>query len=458
MPDFPGYLKPAAMTPLRSHLADLLLTLLTAAGVGWVAGGLTGLFAALALVLAVWLWRHLLYLQKLRRWLASPKLRRIPEGRGIWQDVFDTLLAQAKSRKKRKQQLASALQRFNRAAETMPNGVMILDRDGRIEWMNRLAAEHLNLQEGDRGGILGNLIRVPEFHRFLYAPAEESRPLKLSLPDARQRPRTLALTRTPFENGADLLISQDISAAEQLNATRTAFVANVSHELRTPLTVINGFLETLADMPDLPREQQQAFIVLMRKEGERMLHLLADLLTLSRLESRTAAGVEYRPLDLSALCFQVAEAARALSQGQHAIEADIEPGLIMQGIQADLYSALSNLAFNAVRYTPAGGRIQIVLAAEGGTPPPQARFSIRDSGPGIAPEHLPRLTERFYRVDPGRSRQSGGTGLGLAITKHALAEHNTRLEIDSTVGVGSTFSVRLDLAGPDTEGSGSAEP
>lgn len=437
------------MTPFRSHLADLFLTLLTAAGVGWVGGGAVGLLAALTLVLSVWLWRHLLYLQRLRRWLASPKLRRSPQGCGIWQDVFDTLLAQAKSRKKRKQQLASALQRFNRAAETMPNGVMILNRDGRIEWMNRLAAEHFNLQEGDRGDILGYLIRTPEFHRFLQISADDTRPFKLFLPDARQRPRTLALTRTPFENGADLLISQDISAAEQLNATRTAFVANVSHELRTPLTVINGFLETLADMPDLPREQQQEFIALMRKEGDRMLHLLADLLTLSRLESRTTDSTEYRPLDLSALCFQVAEAASALSQGRHVIEVDIAPDLIMQGIQADLYSALSNLAFNAVRYTPEGGSIHIVLVTESGVAPPQARFSIRDTGPGIAPEHLPRLTERFYRIDPGRSRQSGGTGLGLAITKHALAEHNTRLEIDSIVGVGSIFSVRLALAGAD---------
>ncbi len=433
------------MTPLHSHLADLFLTLLAAAATGWLLGRATGLFAAVALVLALWLAAHLLNLAKLRRWLTSPKLRLIPQGHGVWQDVFDTLLLQAKSRKKRKQQIAAALQRFNRAAEAMPNGVIILDAEQRIEWMNHLAAEHLSLTGNERGQPLHQLVRLPGFQPFLQLPATETHALKLTLNHDRQRARTLLLVKTSFDQDAQLLISQDISAAEQLHATRTAFIANLSHELRTPLTVINGFLETLADLPELPVEQQQEFIALMRQEGSRMQELLADLLTLSRLESRTDSTDHHQPFDLSALCRQIAEAGQALSQGRHRFAVDIEDGIQLHGIPQDLYSALSNIAFNAVRYTPAGGSIRLLLQRQMQAGGAVACFAVSDSGPGIAAEHLPHLTERFYRADPARSRHSGGTGLGLAITKHALAEHRAVLEIDSTLGQGSTFSTCLPL-------------
>jgi two-component system phosphate regulon sensor histidine kinase PhoR len=215
----------------------------------------------------------------------------------------------------------------------------------------------------------------------------------------------------------------------------------VSHELRTPLTVINGFLETMADMPDLPREQAQQFIGLMQKEGARMQTLLADLLTLSRLESGVPA--EQTPIDLSSLAESLSGDGDTLSAGKHEIHTDIAPDIWISGIYADLYNGLSNLVFNAVRYTPAGGIIRISLQALPSEQPfslPDVRFAVQDNGPGIAPEHIPHLTERFYRVDKGRSRQSGGTGLGLAIVKHALAEHNSLLHISSTIGEGSEFS------------------
>lgn len=435
------------MTILCHHIAHLCLTLLIVAGLGYLLGGTIAMLVAVCGLLALWLGLYWYYIARLLRWLQSPKLRLAPQGIGLWDEVFKILLLQAKSRKKRKQKLGRALQRFNRAAEAMPNGVVILSHEGRIEWMNRLAAAHLNLDtERDWMGILPNLLRAPEFHQFLQQPLDTvPQSIKINVPNGKHLHRTLALTRTVFESHAELLITQDISAAEQLNATRTAFVANVSHELRTPLTVINGFLETMADMPDLPQSQQQQFIELMQKEGQRMLDLLADLLALSRLESDQYRHTEKQLFNLSALVSQLAQEGQALSQNQHRFDLIITPDLWINGTQTDLYSALSNIVFNAVRYTPPGGHIGIHLVPIHTDLEPLALFSVTDNGPGIAAEHLPHLTERFYRVDSGRSRQNGGTGLGLAITKHALARHSTSLDIESQPGEGSIFSVRLPL-------------
>ena len=238
------------------------------------------------------------------------------------------------------------------------------------------------------------------------------------------------------------MITQDISDKEQLNASQTAFVANVSHELRTPLTVINGFLETLNDHPDLPHTQRAQFITLMQKEGQRMLSVLADLLMFSLLEKGATPDSDDCPFDLSDLVTQIAQESRNLSKEQHCFFLHIDPHLQFNGIQNELHSALSNIAFNAVRYTPENGEIRISLKKINEK---QALFEVRDTGVGIAAEHLPRLTERFYRVDNSRSRQSGGTGLGLAITKFALAKYDCRLEIENAVGKGSVFSVKLPL-------------
>ncbi|WP_338809322.1 phosphate regulon sensor histidine kinase PhoR [Neisseria leonii] len=430
-------------------LSKGLFALLPAALAGYAVYGWAGLFAAVAAVLAVQLAVQLYYTARLSAWLAYPKSSKIPAADGLWGSVFDRLLAQNKSRKKRKQKLAQALQRFNRAAEAMPNAVMILDAEGRISWMNSLAVQYLNLDFRDWGGILHNVVRLPEFQSFLAAPVQEAAELKLTLPRRPVGERHLHCLLVPFERGSRLLIVRDVSEAEKLNATRTAFVANVSHELRTPLTVINGFLETIADMPQMPPEQIQQFVAIMRKEGSRMQTLLSDLLTLSRLESGVPG--EPVPLDLSALAASLVEEGSRLSDGRHRIRSRITPDLWVNGVYTDLYNALSNIVFNAVRYTPAGGEIEVSLEPLLPGNPfmlPDVRFAVRDNGPGIAAEHLPHLAERFYRVDKGRSRQSGGTGLGLAITKHALAEHGAVLQIDSEVGVGSEFSTVLKQSAP----------
>ena len=355
-------------------------------------------------------------------------------------------MLQARSRKKRKQKLGVALLRFNRIAETIPEGVLILGQDGHVQWLNHLAAIHLNLvAEQDNNSMLADLIENSDFRRFLDEPATESVNIKLTLENINSGlPRVLNIIRTPFDEQATLIITQDITATEQLNATRTAFVANVSHELRTPLTVINGFLETLTDMPDLPQEQRQSFIALMSKEGARMNHLLADLLTLSRLENQVVSSVRKQPVNLSTLVEQVVYEAEILSENKHRFICEIAADIWIEGIQQDLYNAFSNLLFNAVRYTPQCGTITIRLYSEQDENNyQQTVFQVSDTGPGIAAEHIPHLTERFYRVDSGRSRESGGTGLGLAIAKHALAEHGGKLQIESITGKGSTFSAIL---------------
>lgn len=434
------------MPELRRHLYLILITLIVVVMLSLLTGGVQSVVISLCILFFLWLVGYWYHLIKLVRWLERPKLRNVPQGIGIWNTIFNTLMLQAKSRKKRKQKLGVALLRFNRIAETIPEGVLILGLDGRIQWLNHMAAIHLNLDtERDIDGNLAELIAKTDFQQFLHEQDTELANIKLTF-DANGSglPRILNIIRTPFDEQATLIITQDITAAEQLNATRTAFVANVSHELRTPLTVINGFLETLTDMPELPQEQRQSFIELMSKEGARMRNLLADLLTLSRLESQTDISSRRQPVCLTALAEQVVHEAMLLSAEKHSFISELASDIWVNGIQQDLYNAFSNLLFNAVRYTPPQGTISIRLWSQDVAPDAkQAIFQVSDTGGGIAAEHIPHLTERFYRVDSGRSRQSGGTGLGLAIAKHALAEHGGKLEIESVVGSGSTFSAVL---------------
>ena len=434
------------LSELRHHLYLILATMIVVVVASLLTGGLQFMLISLCCLFFLWLAGYWYHLFKLVRWLERPKLRNVPQGIGIWNNIFNTLMLQARSRKKRKQKLGVALLRFNRIAETIPEGVLILGQDGHIQWLNHLAAIHLNLvAEQDNNSMLADLIENSDFRRFLDEPATESVNIKLTLENINSGlPRVLNIIRTPFDEQATLIITQDITAAEQLNATRTAFVANVSHELRTPLTVINGFLETLTDMPDLPQEQRQSFIALMSKEGARMNHLLADLLTLSRLENQVVSSVRKQPVNLSTLAEQVVYEAEILSENKHHFICEIAADIWIEGIQQDLYNAFSNLLFNAVRYTPQCGTITIRLYSEQDENNyQQTVFQVSDTGPGIAAEHIPHLTERFYRVDSGRSRQSGGTGLGLAIAKYALAEHGGKLQIESIAGHGSTFSAVL---------------
>ncbi|WP_373777463.1 phosphate regulon sensor histidine kinase PhoR [Glaesserella sp.] len=429
------------MNAIFSVLLRLVLAVIVIAGLTYLAFGAHAMWIAMTMTLAVWIAIELFYLSRLLRWQKNPQHNL--QGMGIWDVIFSRLLEQTKESVRRKRDIITSLDRFNRVAEAIPNGLLILNREGRIEWFNQLAIKHLNLNaEEDQNGFLQNIIRLPEFQRFLQKKLQnEPLVIKISLPNSGYLPRIILVQRFIFETYNELLVTQDISDKEQLDANQINFVANVSHELRTPLTVINGFVETLSDNPDLPLEQRRQFLSLMQKEGERMLSVLSDLLILSRLEKGQTRPFE--TFDLSRLVEQVVQEGRNLSKDQHIFTVHIDEGVQFNGVQNEVYSALSNLVFNAVRYTPEKGEITVSLHKVSNK---QVIFSVKDTGIGIPAEHISRLSERFYRVDNSRSRQNGGTGLGLAIAKFALAKYNTQLDIESEVGKGSLFSVKLPLA------------
>jgi two-component system phosphate regulon sensor histidine kinase PhoR len=388
--------------------------------------------SAVAAVLAIRVAYHMRHLSAVRRWLRRPQLDKLPQGRGVWEEVLAELHRFFRHRDAAHDNLAQSLARFRAAVRALPDGVVILDREHHIEWSNPTAAHHFGIDaRRDLGQPVVNLIRQPDFVAYL-AAGDFGCPLIL-----RARDTTLALQLIEFGDEQKLLNSRDITAEERIDTMRRDFVANVSHELKTPVTVLSGFVETLADesLPMTP-QQRGRYLGLMAEQATRMQRLVEDLLTLSALESSAAPAVE-RPIEVRAFLHELTEEARALSAGRHRIECSVHDDCRLLGSQGELRSAFSNLVSNAVRYTPEGGLVALAwhLAPDGG-----GVFSVSDSGIGIEARHIPRLTERFYRVDSGRSRESGGTGLGLAIVKHALTRHQALLNVTSEPGRGSTFS------------------
>jgi two-component system phosphate regulon sensor histidine kinase PhoR len=323
--------------------------------------------------------------------------------------------------------------RFRRAAEALPEGVVILDHQNRIEWCNDTAAAHLGLDpRADVGQRITNLVRVPEFAEYVKA-GDGHAPVRIDLGG------DVVYTVQTIEYGESqkLLLSRDVTQAERVETMRRDFVANVSHELRTPLTVLVGFLETVRELK-LDPQRTRDYLVMMQEQAARMHRIIEDLLALSQLESAPPPAADR--VRVLPLLERLRRDAEAVSAGKHRVVLDAHPSVDLVGSESELSSAFGNLATNAVRYTPAGGEVRLEWREDrdGG-----ASFSVVDTGVGIAPEHLPRLTERFYRVDRSRSRETGGTGLGLAIVKHAVSRHEARLEIDSAPGKGSRFTVRF---------------
>ncbi len=404
-----------------------------AAGVGllwWWSGPITALWVALLLVLGMAL-VQLHYLFQLSGWLDNPQSAKLPDGWGEWTPVFSRLYRMRRDDEKNQAELTEWLARFRQAMHLLPDGVVIMDDVLFLEWCNPAAEEHLGLrQDRDKGMRVTNLVRSPDFMDYLIL-GRYDQPLTLSF-----RGRKLIVHIIPFENRRQILVTHDITENERTDMMRRDFIANASHELRTPLTVIVGFLE-IAASEHLDRETRQAHLNLMMEQGHRMQHLIEDMLTLSRLESLDHPMRAER-VDIHTLLHRVQRDAQALSVGKHDISLEVQGGDVM-GSSDELYSAFGNLAANAVRYTPAGGKVMLRWedTATG------VRFVVRDTGIGINPEHISRLTERFYRVDKSRSRETQGTGLGLAIVKHVLLRHGATLTIESTPGQGSTFTVNM---------------
>jgi two-component system phosphate regulon sensor histidine kinase PhoR len=339
------------------------------------------------------------------------------------------------------------------AIRNSPNGVVLLDAQGRIEWCNQTAAGHFGLDPArDLQQHIVNLVRDPEFTAF-HAARRDADVVVRAPGSSAERPLKLALRLHPYGEGRLLMLSRDVTVVEQAEAMRRDFVANVSHEIRTPLTVLAGFVETMQNL-ELPPGERRRYLQMMAQQAQRMETLVNDLLTLSRLEGSPLPGnAEW--IDAAQLLAQAEQDARSLARTlgkELQIRFPPAPPLQVAGAATELFSALSNLVSNAVRYTPDSGLVEVkVEAADDG----DLAFSVRDTGAGIAAEHLPRLTERFYRIDRSRSRETGGTGLGLAIVKHVVQRHGGELRIESTPGAGSTFTIRLPAARVRPNGTGS---
>ena len=414
-----------------SHLA--VVAVAAAAGLlGWRLGSPAWGWAAVAAVLGVRLVYHAAHLAAFFRWLRRPTRDSLPAGRGVWEEAFATLHRALRDRDEERDRLRQALARFRDAGRALPDGVLLLDREYRIEWANPTAARHFNIDaRRDVGQPVANFLRHPDFVAWLEA-GDFREPLTLR---GARGDAVLLVRLIEFGDEQKLLNSRDITAQERLETMRRDFVANVSHELKTPVTVLAGFVETLGDPQiELSAAQRQRYLGLMAEQSRRMQQLIEDLLTLSALES-SAAPEDERPIAMRAFVEALADEARALSAGRHKVAVRIDDEGSLLGSPRELHSAFSNLVSNAVRYTPAGGSVTLRWRTQDG----RGVFEVQDTGIGVETRHIPRLTERFYRVDHGRSRDTGGTGLGLAIVKHVLTRHEASLEVESQLGQGSTF-------------------
>lgn len=392
-------------------------------------GATAGLMFSLLL-----LWRHTASASALLKWLRNPA-QAVPDGTGTWEHVFTELHRRVKTQRLEHERLTAELTRFRSAGTALPDAVVILDAENRIEWCNPMAERFLGIDAGkDAGQPIINLVRAPDFAAYLQQRAY-GEPLDLKV--SRAEELILSLRVIPYGQDQKLLLCRDVTQASRLEAMRRDFVANVSHELKTPLTVVNGFLETLVDAKIRFTESRSREVFgMMQRQTDRMLRLVEDLLTLSALESGAGLSAETE-IDVGALLKSLHDEGAALSEGRHHLLVDCGSPAFILGSDAELRSAFGNLVANAVHYTRQGGEIRLSWRIrESG----EGEFSVVDTGIGIDPRHIPRLTERFYRIDQSRSRETGGTGLGLAIVKHVLTRHQATLEISSVPGRGSRFS------------------
>lgn len=429
------------------RLFSFLVLQVAGIGLGWYASHSgDSWFGALAGALIagyLWILMDLLRGARLLRWLRNGEYSEISMGAGAWAEVADRVRRLVRARERAIADSDSRLQDFLAALQASPNGVVLLDGQGRIEWFNSMAADHFGFDpRRDMLQHFGNLVRDPAFASY-YALRDFR--LDVVMPGREHssaKPVQLAVQLHPYGEGRSLLLSRDITAVEQAEAMRRDFVANVSHEIRTPLTVLAGFVETLQTL-DLNETERTRYLALMAQQAERMQTLVHDLLMLSKLEgSPLPPAADW--VGIGRLMAQCEQEANDLSHHLGNVSQDIvfhsEADFELAGSDSELHSAMFNLIGNAVRYTPAGKRIDVrwQRRADGA-----AVFSVVDAGPGIAPEHIPRLTERFYRVDRSRSRDTGGTGLGLAIVKHVAQRHGAELVIQSTPGRGSSFTLNF---------------
>ena len=388
-------------------------------------------------LLAYVIW-NLYNLNRLSRWLANPS-KQIPEVIGIWDEVYYQLYQLYTRQRRSRKKLTSILNRFKKSTQALPYATIILNKLNEIEWFNPAASQMFSLHTNiDTGQRIDNLIRQPKFAKYL-VKKDFSEPLQLLI-----NQKKIILSITPYGDGQYLISARDITSRSQLDDMRRDFISNASHELRTPLTVMSGYIEFLQHKTD---EITKVPLDKVQQQIERMNNIIEELIELARLESSTAVDLSVK-VNIKTLLNQVYDEALSLDKDKHHIELimeqdqDINPVLYMHGSHEELRKAFSNLLTNAIRYTPEGGKIKLFSNADDNS----LSIGVQDSGIGIDYQHIPRLTERFYRVDEGRSREVGGTGLGLAIVKHVLDRHNASLHIQSVAGKGSTFRCDFPLS------------
>lgn len=405
--------------------AALLFSLIFGHTHAFITGGLLGWF----------LW-HACKISRFARWLITGQEPVPSYGNDLWGELYYQVHKLKNQTRRREQMLREVVEQYRASAEALPDATLVLTPDNQIEWMNQSAASLFGLDVvTDIGHRVQNLIRHPDFIAMLNS-GDYSEPLEMNSPT--DDGRVMEIHIVPYGNRQRLLVARDITRLHQLEVIRRDFIANVSHELSTPLTVISGYLENLSGTQRKPEQLEHA-LSQMRQQSGRMRNLLNDLLQISRLELNETQEQETE-VDVASMLSSLVEELKLPGQPRnHEITLQVDEDLRLRGIGKDLYSAFSNLIRNAVQYTPDGGRIGIRWFAEQGA----AIFSVQDTGIGVPQELIPRLTERFYRVDAGRSRSLGGTGLGLSIVKHVLRNHQATLHIESAVGKGSLFQCRF---------------
>jgi two-component system phosphate regulon sensor histidine kinase PhoR len=376
-------------------------------------------------------------LRGLEKYIQSDSIENMPLPSGLWEEVLSRLKRLVRTLKQRMRNIEQQHDRFIEAFQASPNGIVMLDEDDQIEWCNSIAERFFGLVfKRDVMQRINFLIRRPEFILYLgNRNFEEPLLLERMGPDSSL---SLMLQAFPFGHRRHLLLIQNVTDLQKADAMRRDFVANVSHEMRTPITVLMGFLETVQSL-ELEKGQRDQYFDMMMSQAQRMKSLVEDLLTLANLEANTAPAVS-NVVSIETLMALIKNDAEALSHGNHSFTFEVLEKNNILGDEREILSAFSNLVSNAIRYTPDTGAIHVKwgINAEG-----QGEFSVTDTGPGITSEHLSRLTERFYRVDRSRSRDTGGTGLGLAIVKHIASRHQAQLTIESTPGKGSTFKLHF---------------
>jgi two-component system phosphate regulon sensor histidine kinase PhoR len=406
----------------------LMAALAVGVAVGWFAGSVwLGVSGALALYLAWNLWQ----LRALHFWLQYRSVADPPDAMGLWGDVVAQVVRLHRRKRFHKERLTRLFRELRRSTAAMPDGVVMLDPNGEIIWFNRKAGELLDLsRRADLGLRIDNLVRHPDFVKYLHG-GQYSLPVIVRIDTPIER--HVAFQVISYGEDQRLLMLREVTREVRLEQMRKDFVANASHELRSPLTVVAGYLETFGADPGLG--ELAAPVAEMRRQTDRMTRIIEDLLELSRFEANDGP-IKGLPIDVAAMAALLRKDVLARPQHPRQVDVAIESPATLIGDEPMVQSAFSNLVDNAAKYTPTDGSVFIRWWTDGDG----GHFSVRDTGPGIPAEHLPRLTERFYRVDPGRSRETGGSGLGLAIVKHALHRHGGHLQIESIEGRGSTFT------------------